>query len=113
MKNEKINTKKTDRKFGISTTVATLVVVVVVVVGFLAKKSCKTFEETIVTQTQQQLLTIAKTQAESIERELKDIYSELELLALNPTVQKILKKISEEIRCRITPTVPAKTHLSI
>ncbi len=59
MKNEKTNTKNAGRLFGPS--VAVSVVVVVVVVGLLARKSTKTFETTIVTQTQQHLLNIAKT----------------------------------------------------
>ena len=92
MRNEKTSTK---RKPGVSAAVGTVVVVVVVVVGLLARKSCKNFEETVVTQTQQQLLTIAKTEAKHIERKLKDIYSGLELLALNPAVQR---RLGENIR---------------
>ena len=90
MKNEKTNTTKTERNPGVLAAVGT-VVVVVVVVGFLARKSCKHFQNTVVSQTQQQLLTIAKTEAKNIERQLKDIYSELDLLALNPTVKKSIK----------------------
>ena len=37
-------------------------------------------------------MTIATTKAKYIERELKDIYSELEILALNPTIQKNIKE---------------------
>jgi len=90
MKNEKMDTKKPGKKVGTSAAVGTFVVVVVVV-GLLARKNSEDFEKTVVTQTQQHLLTIAKTQARNIKHELERACSELELLALNPTVLKRIK----------------------
>ncbi len=65
MKNKKINTKKVERKAGISATVA-----IVVVVGILARKCTKDFEKTVTAEVQQRLLMIARLKAEDISNEL-------------------------------------------
>jgi len=89
MKNEKINTKKTESKSGISAVVSLAVVVVaVVVVGFLARKSTKDFEKTVVTQTQQHLLNIAKTGAQDVQANILDWQDELKMLAENPRIKR-------------------------
>ena len=90
MKNEWINTKKTERKFGFSAMRATVVVVVVVVVvvGILARKLSKDFEDSVVSQAQQQLMTIAVTESQHIERLIDDTHDELKVLAENPKVKE-------------------------
>ena len=78
MNNEMMKT--TVRKFGISATVLTIVAVAVVV-GIFARKSTKHFEKTITAVTQQQLLAIAKSQADVITRQIMEYQVELQLLA--------------------------------
>ncbi len=89
MKNEKINMKKAESKSGISAAVSLVVIVVViVVVGFLARKSSKDFEKTVVTQTQQHLLNIAKTGAQDVQANVLDWQDELKMLAENPRIKR-------------------------
>jgi len=89
MGNKKMDTEKTGKKTSISAIVGTLIVVVVV--GLLARKNSKSFEKTVVTQTQQHLATMAKTQAKAIQDEFEYIYSELKFLASTPTIQKRIR----------------------
>ena len=70
--------KTTGRKFGISATVAT---VVVVVVGILAHKCTKDFENIVITDTRQRLLTIAKLQADNITDHIMGHQQDLQMLA--------------------------------
>ncbi|MBW2196198.1 MAG: cache domain-containing protein, partial [Deltaproteobacteria bacterium] len=65
---------------------------IIVVVYMLMQKNTKDFESTVINQTQEHLLTIAKTQAKHIEDLFADIYAELEILASNPTVQKRIRE---------------------
>ena len=65
-----------------------LCVITVACVSLLAWLNIKHFEKTIITQTQQNLLTITQTEAMHLENVFSNIQSKLEILALNPTVQK-------------------------
>ena len=87
------------KRHGISAAVGT-VVVIIIVVGFLARKSTKDFEKRVVTQTQQQLLTIAKQQAKHIEDVFNHIGYTLKILASTSTVQK---RCRENIRSSDVP----------
>ena len=75
--------KTTGRKFGISATVATVVVVAVAVVGLLAQKCTKDFENIVIANTQQRLLTIAKLQADNIMGRVIEHQAKLQMLAGN------------------------------
>jgi len=88
VRNEKINTKKTDRKFGISAMAAILLVVVVVVVGFLARQNARAFENTIISQTQERLLNIAQTGAQDVQANVLDWQYELQMLAENLRIER-------------------------
>lgn len=73
--------------------VLVLVVSIIIATTFLwAKKSVDDFERTVVLQTQQHLLTIAKAHAERIENLYKEIQSRLEMLALDKAVQRKIRK---------------------
>jgi len=86
MKNEKIKTA--GRKFGISATAATIVVVVVV--GFLARKCTKDFENIVIADTQQRLLTIAELQADNITHHIMEHQDELQMLAGNLRIKNAI-----------------------
>ena len=67
-------------------------VTVIMWLCILAWWNIKYFEKTLVTQTQEHLLTIAKTQAQSIEEIFDHIHGELERLSGNPTFKELLVK---------------------
>ncbi len=87
MRNEKINTRKTDRTFGISAMVAILLAVVVVV-GLLARKNTRAFENTIISQTQERLLNIARTGAQDVQANVLNWQHELQMLAENLRIER-------------------------
>ena len=70
-------------------------VMIIAAIFFWAKKNVDDFEGTVVLQTQQHLLTIAKAHAERIENLSKEIQSRLKILALSNAVQEKVKKDSE------------------
>jgi hypothetical protein len=82
--------KQTHKRIGISIAVGTFIVVVGVVVGFLARENTKTFEKTVIAQTQETLQTIARTEAQHIERRILDTHDELRVLAENPKVKEAI-----------------------
>ncbi|NIA06630.1 MAG: response regulator [Actinobacteria bacterium] len=73
---------------------------IIVVVILLARANARYFERTIVTQNQEHLLTLAKSEAIHIEAFISDIQDKLRMLALNPKIKEVitrghrLKKIS-------------------
>ena len=68
--------------------VVTAFITAVAVIVFLARENAKHFENTIITQTQGHLSTIAQSQAHRIEAFVRDIQEELEVIAQNPRVQR-------------------------
>ena len=58
----------------------------VAVLWWLVARNVRDFEETVIRQTQQHLLTSAELEANRIETMFEDMQAELELLALNPIV---------------------------
>ena len=58
----------------------------------LVQQNVKGFEKTVINQTQNYLLTIAKTQAQHIEGLFINIHAGLGILASNPTVQKRIRE---------------------
>jgi CheY-like chemotaxis protein/transcriptional regulator with PAS, ATPase and Fis domain len=57
---------------------------------FLARVNTKYFEKTIVTQTQNQLSTIADSEAENTESYFRDLQNKLQMLSKDPRVQKVI-----------------------
>ena len=86
-----MNIKSTPKKI----VLAIVLIVTIVAICCLVRKDIKDFEKAIVIRTQEHLLSIAKAEARHIEDIFNDIQSDLEILALNATVQK---KIRENIR---------------
>lgn len=76
---------------------ALIVTVVVIIAGicYLARLNVKHFEKKIVAQTQQQLLTTAKSEARNLEEIITDIQEELEMLGKNPAISRY---ITEKIK---------------
>lgn len=60
-------------------------------VGYLALLNHKDFEEAIVKQTQEQLMLIAKSEAQSIQSYISDINDELEIAGSQPITHEVLK----------------------
>ncbi len=85
MNKNMINRKKTGRITGIAAMSAVIVVVVAVV--FFARLSNKNFEETVVAQTIEQLKTIARAEAQHVERHINSVYGELKVLSKNPCLK--------------------------
>ncbi|HDZ68867.1 MAG TPA: hypothetical protein ENH43_00400, partial [Phycisphaerales bacterium] len=81
--------------------------VVIVAVCLLARSNAKHFETMVVNQTQQHLLTIAKTQAKNVEDVVSGIQAELQILAENPAIQQAI--ISNDS----TDNVSAKSDYSL
>jgi len=92
MKNERINTKKAERKLGISATVTRFVVAaaVVVAVGILFRKCTKEYEKTVTAKTQEQLLTIARLKAGDIREYIYRHQHELQMLAGNLRIKNAI-----------------------
>ncbi len=61
-----------------------------IIVAILARMNTKHFEQIVVTQIQEHLRTIARTESQHIEQRLIDTCGELEVLAGNPKVKKAL-----------------------
>ena len=72
----------------IKLTVAVAICLITAATIFIANKSVQNFEETVVNQIQQNLLVIAKTDANRLSDRISDVKSELELLAANPAIQE-------------------------
>ncbi len=81
---------------------------IIFAVCFLAHKNVKSFEKAVVGQTQRNLLTIAKTQAEHIESLLGNIHSQLEFLASIPTLKRKITENLEPNEIPETAYCPAK-----
>ncbi len=64
--------------------------VAIVVVCLLARSNTRHYEATIVNQTQQHLLTVAKAQAKSVEDVVSGIQTELQILAKDPVIQQAI-----------------------
>lgn len=69
-----------------------VVLVSVTTLLYMAYLSYKNFEETLVSQTQQQLLTIARTNAGRLEQAADYLSKGLKVLALDPTAQKVVRE---------------------
>ncbi|MBN1457099.1 MAG: response regulator [Sedimentisphaerales bacterium] len=67
-----------------------VVIVLALISGvcLLAWMDVKNFEDTIVSQTQEHLLNIAKSEAQNLEEMFQDLQSKLQMLAKDPRVQK-------------------------
>ena len=76
--------KKTYKKILISTAICLLIAGVV----FWGIANNKVFNEIVITQAQENLLTIARTESQHISRGLKNTYGELKVLAENPVLKQ-------------------------
>ena len=82
-----MNIQTVNRRFCIVVIVAILTVAVVII---LARKSSRNFENTIITEVQKHLSSIATTEAVNIEKLFVHTHNELSILANNPKVKKAL-----------------------
>ncbi len=78
-----MDAKQTHKGIGILAVVG-----VFVVVGFLARKNTRTFENTIISQTQERLLNIAQTGAQNVQARVLDWQHESKMLAENPRIER-------------------------
>ncbi len=74
-------------------------VLLVAVLCFLANRNLRNFESSIVEQTQQHLLNVAKSEARSIEEFVVDIQEEVQLLSEDPRMQKVIAENSCDEKC--------------
>ena len=80
-----MKTKGLSAKVAISTMAGVALIIVIIYLAYLSQKE---FEQTMVSQTQQQLLTIAKATARSLEGFITDHAEALKAVSMNPLFQK-------------------------
>jgi len=80
-----MKTKRLSAKVAISTMAGVAVIIAIIYLAYLSQKE---FEQTMVSQTQQQLLTIAKATARSLERFIAEHAEALKAVSMNPLFQK-------------------------
>ncbi|MHC4532408.1 MAG: ATP-binding protein [Planctomycetota bacterium] len=82
-----MNTQTVNRRFCIVVIVGILTMAVVII---LAQRSSRNFENTIITEVQKHLSSIATTEAVNVEKLFVHTHNELSILANNPKVKKAL-----------------------
>ena len=85
--------KRLSAKIVISTVVFMTITIVVIYMAYLSHRE---FQETVISQTQQELLTIAKTTASGLEEFIAEYSKALKVVAMNPLFQK---RVHKKITC--------------
>lgn len=68
------------------------IIVILSGIGYLAWRNHNDFEQAMVNQAKQELMLIARSEAQSIQSFISDIHDELETAAAQPAIHEVLKK---------------------